>query len=126
MEFSDQIAIYVFFLMEYLKKEKSIYYPYIKTLPLDMSNFPHYFNECEKKLIKGSLLEKEINSQLNNFNKEYLKLIEIFRSFNYEDYMKIRLILGARLFETSNKERRVKIKNIFIKIFHLYLLISVV
>jgi hypothetical protein len=96
--------------MEYLKKEKSIYYPYIKTLPLDMRNFPHYFNEREKNLIKGSLLEKEINTQLNNFNKEYLKLIEIFGNFDYKDYMKIRLILGARLFETSNKERKVRIK----------------
>ncbi len=110
MDFSDQIAIYVFFVKEFLKEEKSTFYDYIKTLPMDTSCFPHYYNEKLKEYIKGSLLENEIQDHLKMFKKEYEILSEKrLATFNFEEYMKIRLVLGARLFEVSSKENRVNL-----------------
>jgi hypothetical protein len=112
LEFSDEIAIYVFFTQEFLKGEKSFYFEYIKTVPMDTSCFPHYFDSKLKELIKGSLLEKEVFNQIKLFSKEYetLKQREL-ATFSYDDYMKIRLIFGARLFQVSSKENRVLIFN---------------
>lgn len=77
---------------------------------MDVSCFPHFYTGKLKEFIKGSLLENEITSHFKLIKKEYdvlkERLIEINSTF--EEYLKIRLILGARLFETSSRETKVK------------------
>jgi len=86
-----------------------MYFDYIKSLPMDTSYFPHYYKEKLKDYIKGSLLEKEVNDHLMMFKKEYDILLQRdLATFSFGEYMKMRLILGARLFEVSSKENRVK------------------
>ena len=97
---------------EYLKGNNSTYKPYIDSLPMDMGTFPHYYKNEYKQYLKGSLLENEINDHIRLFSKEYhyLKEKNLAEDFNLENYMKFRLILGARLFEISSLSNRVNYK----------------
>lgn len=48
------------FLLEERSKEKSFWDPFLKVFPKDLTNFPIFYTEEEKKLLKGTSLIKMI------------------------------------------------------------------
>jgi len=104
LEESAQICVFLYFLFEIEKKEKSENLYYIDCLPKDETYFPVFFSDENKDLLKGSIIIDYINKNIQKFKKEFQILKNKFSKLNtveFKDYLKVRLTLGARIFDTD-------------------------
>jgi len=104
LEDSEQICIVLYFLFEFREKENSDHYDYIASLPKDESYFPIFYSDENRNLLKGSIMINYMNKYIRKIKSEFEflknKFIEL-KEVEIREYIKVRLTLGARIFETD-------------------------
>ncbi len=105
LEESEQLCIFLYFLFELKKKEKSKDIEYLNCLPKDETCFPIFYSPENKDYLKGSLLIEYSNKNLKKIKNEFELLKnefpEKFENVDLKEYLKIRLTFGARIFDTD-------------------------
>jgi len=74
---------------------------YIDSLPEDFSTFPLFYNDSDKKLLEGTLLEKALQEIIADHKKEYNLICEKVHEFaeiTFETFMKYNLLSESRSF----------------------------
>jgi len=108
MEDSEQICIFLFYLFEFRKKENTEHYDYIAFLPNDETYSPVFYSDQNKELLKGSIMIDYMNKNIRKIKNEFEllrnKFVEL-REIEFKEYIKVRLTLGARIFETDKSNQ---------------------
>ena len=78
--------------------------PYYKILPKNFDNFPIFWNDEDKKYLEHSYLLNEIDIRKRILVKDYDKLCQILKEFNFSTvcslqmFLQLRTIVGSRNF----------------------------
>jgi len=62
---------YAVFIIEQSKAKDSKYAAYMKSLPMDLTNYPFLLSESDRKLLKGCAINTKIDTQLDQIKKDY-------------------------------------------------------
>lgn len=89
----------------------SFFKPYYDILPKNILNFPIFWNDTDKEMLKGSNIHSEIIIRQRNILNDYNKICKIVPTFKNEvsikQFLWVRTIVGSRNFgiEINNKHR---------------------
>ena len=89
------------YMLQEIKKESTPWDTYIKLLPQDVSEFPVFFSEDEKKWLEGSRFIDQIEEKIDEIQKDYdLVCLEVpaFKQFDLKEYTEMRMIVASRIF----------------------------
>ena len=76
-------------MLEEMKKTDSFWRLYWDVLPNDLSNFPLYFNEEERKMCDGSQIKEKVVNFLGFINRDYklvCKNVPEFKEYEEKSY----------------------------------------
>lgn len=108
LEDKEQICVFIYFLFEFQKMPESSISNYINCIPKDETCFPIFYSEENKKLLQGSFFISYINKNMKKLKLEFESLKRIFPeliNMDFKQYLKVRLTLGARVFETDKANK---------------------
>ncbi|KAI9782771.1 MAG: hypothetical protein M1816_001723 [Peltula sp. TS41687] len=111
-EATPRTATVFFLIHQYLMKERSFWWPYIRTLPqpdeLDRMTTPLWFSEEDKVWLKGTNLEKGASDRIDEWRREWMIGKQMLNSadWNIEGYtwplaLWAATILSSRSFASS-------------------------
>lgn len=107
IEDSEEICIFLYFLFEFRKKETSEHYDYIASLPNDETYFPVFYSNDNKNMLRGSIINNYMGKKIRKIKDEFEALqerITELKNIDFKEYLKVRLTLGARIFETNKSD----------------------
>lgn len=104
---NDHIWLSLFLLNEKNKRD-SFYEPYIKTIPQNFKDYPHFFTKKDYDILKGSLILDMIKSRKHELQEDFNELKsnfpEFFKSIKFGKYMWSRIAVISRIFGSKNNE----------------------
>eukprot|EP00826_Nyctotherus_ovalis_P028223 TRINITY_DN2228_c0_g1_i3.p1 TRINITY_DN2228_c0_g1~~TRINITY_DN2228_c0_g1_i3.p1 ORF type:complete len:198 (-),score=70.67 TRINITY_DN2228_c0_g1_i3:724-1317(-) len=100
------------FILEEMRKKDSLWKPYMDVYPKTASNFPIFYTKEEKDLLVGTSMLDKIKLDSAMTIEEYDKLtskIPEFREIKIDDYIRLMLLTGSRLFAVNIKDKKERI-----------------
>jgi len=100
----DYAIFCTIFHLEELYKNNSFWKPYLDMLPQDMSNFPIFFTEEEKKMLLGTGINEASMIISNLCEEEYNKIKKIAQEievFGLNQYLKMYILMSSRMFSLN-------------------------
>ena len=97
----DYLTYITIFLLTQFHDPKSWWKSYMEVYPKDVSTFPMFYTEEEKKLLVGSPMCKHIDEEIEEIKEEYdaiVKAVPEFKQFTLEEYMKNKTLVISRIF----------------------------
>ena len=96
-----KIALVVIFMLDDMIRD-SLFLPYYRILPKQISNFPIFWNKKTRSLLKGSPMSRKIQDRINNFVQDYKIICNCCDGFeeeySFNDFLFIRILVGSRNF----------------------------
>ena len=96
---------YAVFLIEQSKLKESKYNAYLKSLPLDMSNYPTLLSQSDRELLKGCAINSKIDNSLSVIRKDYDILCqtapELAQSITIEDFTRGVILASQRAYDLT-------------------------
>ncbi len=89
------------FLMVQFHDEKSWWKPYMDVYPKAVDNFPMFYTEEEKAMLKGSPMADHVASEVKEIQEEYKTIVAAvpeFKQFSLEEYMRNKTLVISRIF----------------------------
>jgi histone-lysine N-methyltransferase SETD3 len=87
--------------MQERRKPDSEWNFYIEILPKNFDNFPIFFNEEEKAMLKGSPFLDQVQEKIEDIKTDYdliCKEVPEFAQFPIKEYSEIRMMVSSRIF----------------------------
>jgi len=84
-----------------LHNPESKWKPYLDVYPKIANNFPMFYNEYEKSLLKGTPMIDHIHTELEQLKEEYQRIILAvpeFKMFGQDEYIKNKVLVISRIF----------------------------
>ena len=97
----DYLAYITTFLLTQFHDPNSFWKPYMDVYPKDVSSFPMFYSEEDKKLLKGSPIMEQIHDEFAEIEEEYNQIVEEvpeFKEFTLEEYAKNKTLVISRIF----------------------------
>lgn len=96
---------YAVFLIEQSKAKDSKYAAYMKSLPLDVSNYPTMLSEADRDLLKGCAINTKIDSALAIMQKDYDILCQtapdLTKEVTFEEFKKGVILASQRAYDLT-------------------------
>lgn len=89
------------FVLEEQKNPNSKWNTYFKMLPQDLSSFPIFYTKSERKLLKNTVFDEDIDELISDMIKDYdtiCKAAPEFKKHKFHDFMKTRALVNSRIF----------------------------
>jgi histone-lysine N-methyltransferase SETD3 len=89
------------YIMQERRKPESEWNIYIDILPQSYSNFPIFFTDEEKELLKGSPFLEQVEEKIVDIKNDYdliCKEVPEFSQFPLREYSEIRMMVSSRIF----------------------------
>jgi len=80
---------------------KTEYDAYLNSFPEDLSSYPLFFPEEDKKYFKGTILEKQVTEKLEQYRKEYAEIcnkVPEISKITFENFIRYNAIIESRPF----------------------------
>ena len=97
----DYLVYITVFLMAEMHNPTSKWKPYLDVYPRLASNFPLFYSESEKSMLKGSPMLDHISSEYNQIKEEYYRILGVvpdFKQFTPEEYIRNKVLVVSRIF----------------------------
>ena len=97
----DYLVYITIFLMVEMHNPESAWKPYLDVYPRLANNFPMFYNEYEKSLLKGTPMVEHMASEISQIKEEYERMIAAvpeFKQFSLEEYMRNKVLVISRIF----------------------------
>tara|TARA_Y100000991_G_scaffold214907_2_gene203795 strand:- start:1100 stop:2053 length:954 start_codon:yes stop_codon:yes gene_type:complete len=95
----------ILFLIDESKKENSFFKEYIKSLPIDLSHLPTYWDKETLEIIKDTFFYEDLKKLKKKIQKSYKFLKEKNKKIKYEEFKYFLLIVKSRCFNFSEKDK---------------------
>jgi len=110
----DYLAFITIFLLTQFHDPKSFWKPYMDVYPKDVTNFPMFYSEKEKKMLTGCPILEHINDEIEEIKEEYTKILDAvpeFKEFTFEEYMYNKTLVISRIFYVTmhGQEERIMV-----------------
>jgi len=97
----DYLVYITIFLIDEMKNPNSKWKPYLDVYPKLANNFPIFYNEYERSLLKGTPMLEHIVSEYNLIKDEYNRIcsaVPEFKKFTAEEYIRNKILVVSRIF----------------------------
>lgn len=89
------------YLLQEWKKDVIPFEEYLDILPKNVSDFPIFFSDEDKKFLKGSPFLNQVNEKIEDIQTDYdliCKEVPEYKQFTIQEYSKVRMIVSSRIF----------------------------
>lgn len=103
----DYLVYITIFLLAEMHNPSSKWKPYLDLYPRLVDNFPMFYSDNEKSLLKGTPMIEQIASELDQLKEEYNRIVSAvpeFKMFTQDEYIKNKTLVISRIFYVKIKD----------------------